>query len=391
MTAIERPAPAGTVPPRDAVSWIEIDLSALRHNYHLLRAATAPEVRFIAVVKADAYGHGAVPAAKALETEGADLLAVARVEEARELRGAGLAAPLLILAPPFAGQADAAVALDAAEVVCNLDHARAMSRAAQERATTARVHLKVDVGMGRLGCRPESAVELAQAVAALPGLRIEGVMTHFPCADGATDPPCDQMTRSQIAAFRQVRTALIEAGAAPGAIYHAANSATTLDYPEAHFDAVRCGISLYGQQPSFETRNRPPLRPVMAVKTRIAFLKDVPAGTGLSYGHTCTTERLTRVATVPMGYADGYPRHASSKTYMLVHGKKAPVLGRVCMDHTLIDVTDAGAVRESDEVLVFGQSGEDLLRAEDVAAAIGTIGYELTTRIGKRLPRVYLD
>lgn len=382
--------PPSAAPPREAVSWIEVNFGAIRHNYRLMRAAVTRGTRFFAVVKADGYGHGAVPVSRVLLDEGADMLCIARVEEAVELRNAGITAPLLILAPPFAAQAEAAVRLDAAIVVCTLEQAQAIDGAAGALGRTGRVHLKTDVGMGRLGCRAEDALSLLRQVRALPGVRVEGIMTHFPSADGKSDPSCDQLTRDEIATFDALRREVMAQGLGEGITFHAANSAATLDYPASHFDAVRSGIALYGQQPSFDTLNRPALAPAMAVKTRIVFLKEVPEGTGLSYGHTFRTSRTTRVATIPMGYADGYPRHASNRTRMLVHGQPAPVLGRVCMDHTLIDVTDISAPETGDEVLVFGRDGSAWLPVEEVAAALGSIGYELTTRIGKRLPRVHV-
>jgi alanine racemase len=226
---------------------------------------------------------------------------------------------------------------------------------------------------------------MAHRIASDPGLVLEGVMCHLPCADMAPT----EITLQQIAAFHAVRRDLRAAGLTVR-YFHCANSAAILDYPDAHFDAVRPGISLYGQYPSSGIIHRVDLRPAMTLKTRVVYIKDVPAGTGLSYGHAFVTCRASRIATVPIGYADGYPRHASNVAVMMVRGAAARQVGRVCMDLTLLDVTDIGGVQIGDEVLVFGPSENGFLPADAVAAACGTIGYEITTRIGKRLPRFYV-
>ncbi|MCX7718120.1 MAG: alanine racemase [Candidatus Sumerlaeaceae bacterium] len=375
----------GLLAPDSYLTWAEIDVGAVRHNFRQMRGLASPAVRVFAVVKADAYGHGAVPVARALADEGADMLCVARVEEALELRRNGLRAPLLVFAPPFLLQAELLIAANARGVVCASDHIEAAAAAARRHGHRLAVYLKVDVGMGRLGCKPADALALARSIRATSNLQLEGVMSHLPCADG----PPESLTRQHIAIFDSVRR-LFEASGFHGLVWHLANSAATMDYPEAHFDAVRTGIALYGQYPSPDIRRRVDLRPAMSLKTRIVYLKDVPKGTGLSYGHTFIAPRPMRVATVPIGYADGYPRHASNRTVMLVRGCEAPVVGRVCMDQVLLDVTDCPGVQQGDEVLVFGRSGDHFLPADAVAAMYGSIGYELTTRLGRRVPRFYL-
>lgn len=369
----------------DLLSWIEVDLDAIRHNYRELRRRVASHVDIFAVVKADAYGHGAVPVAQVALQEGAAALCVARVEEAQELRQAGINDRIIVFAPPLGAQAALLVELECEGAVCAPEHVEALMAACRRLGRKSKVHVKVDVGMGRLGVPPEKALEFLRFVSQHTGLEVTGVFGHLPCAD----TPQESLTKSQIATFQSVRETILGAGF-KNVTFHLANSAAILDYPEAHFDAVRPGISLYGQSPSLEVKARPDLLPAMSLKSRVIFLKQVPKGTGLSYGHTFVTQRESRIATIPLGYADGYPRHASNRTHMVIANQRVPQVGRVCMDFCLVDVTDLADVRIGDEVLAFGKSGNVVLPAEKVAQDIGTIGYELTTRIGQRLPRVYL-
>lgn len=367
------------------LSWLEIDLEAVRHNHRLLCGLLRPPARMFPVVKADAYGHGAVEVARALEKEESTMMCVARVEEALELRRTGITTPLMVFTPPLPPQADAVIAANASISVCAREHIEALASASLKNGRKIRVHLKVDIGMGRLGVQPESAVEMARSIIAMPQLELEGVMSHLPCADMRSRP----MTLGQIKTFKAVCESIASAGISVK-YFHTANSSATMDYPEAHFDAVRCGIALYGQYPNAEVEKRLALKPAMSMKTRIVYLKNVPPGTALSYGHTHITSRVSQIATIALGYADGYPRHASNKTVMMVRGRPAAVVGRVCMDQTLLDVTGIPDVSIGDEVLAFGVSNYAVLPAETVASAIGTIGYEMTTRVGKRLPRFYI-
>ncbi len=375
------------LPDSDAIAWIEVNLGAIRHNFRILRARARAHVQTFGVIKADAYGHGALEVAKVLIEEGVDALCVARLEEAVELRRGGITHRLLVFAPPLDQQADSLLNLDAEAVVCAREHVDALVSASRRLARPCKVHVKVDVGMGRLGVRPQDAAEFIRSVKRFSEIQISGVMSHLPCADM---PEARELTLKQIRTFVDIKKTLQEAQLG-NFTYHMANSAALLDYPEAHFDAVRPGISLYGQYPSLEIGYKPDLRPAMSMKSRIVYLKDVPTGVGLSYGHTFTTVRPSRIATVALGYADGYPRHASNRTTMAVRGRLAPQVGRVCMDLCLLDVTDIPNVRIGDVVLAFGQHDSVTLRAEEVAAQIGTIGYELTTRYGRRLPRFFVN
>jgi len=379
MIAADRPLP------REAyLSWVDVNLAAVRHNAQLIKRLLPPGFPVFGVVKADAYGHGAVPVAKVLVEEGYAMLCVARVEEALELRRSGMGARVLVLAPPFRPQADVALAQDCAMVVCAPEHIDAMAAAANAAGRPGYVHLKLDTGMGRLGARPEDAIALARRIAENDLLKLEGVMAHFPTAD----EPDATLTNQQIESFAAVQRDFASAGI-PVQQWHTANTAGILQHPSARFTAVRSGIALYGQYPGPKVSHTHDLRAAMSLRTRIAFLKYVPEGTGLGYGHTYHTKRASRIATIPLGYADGYPRHASNKTTMLVRGQRVPQVGRVSMDHILLDVTDVSDVSLGDVVTAFGVAESEALTAEEVAYSFDSLGYELTTRVGKRLPRYY--
>lgn len=374
-----------TLTPDTYLSRVRIDLEAVAHNFRQIRGHAASNVRVFSVVKADAYGHGAPEVARVLEREGADMLCVARIEEALALREAGIQLPILVFTPMLAPQAALAVPLRVAASVASAEHAAIIAAAARAAGQVIPVHLKCDTGMGRLGCTPADALPLARVIASEPSLHLEGVFSHFPNAD--MKPPTQ--TIQQTTVFAAVRESLRHAGF-ERVLYHICNSAGALDFPEAHFDAIRPGIVHYGQYPSAEVLQRLDLRPAMTLTTTIVQVKAVPAGTPISYAQMWVAKRPTIVATVSLGYADGYSRHASNRTIMLVQGHPAPVLGRVCMDQTMIDVSalpKPPAIGET--ALVFGRLGDHFLPADAVAAAFGTVGYEVTTRIGRRLPRYY--
>lgn len=368
----------------------EIDLSAIRRNLLNVRALLAPGVRLCAVVKADGYGHGAVPVAREAVRAGADYLAVAILDEALELRAAGLEGPVLILGytPPEDYPAVLAAALT--QTVFSLEQAKALSAAAKAAGTRARAHLKVDSGMGRLGVQAGDAAELAARVATLPSLELEGVFTHFAKADSRDK----SFTRQQFAAFMEALDAMRAAGIRVP-IRHCCNSAATLDLPEMHLDMVRVGIALYGLRPSEETGRPFELLPAMCFKTSIVQIKTLPPGRCVSYGCIYATGGEERIATLPVGYADGFSRLLSGKTEVLVCGSRAPQIGRICrapqvgricMDQCMIDVSAVPGASEGDDVVLFGAPE---LTADEVAARLGTINYELVCMVGRRVPRVY--
>jgi alanine racemase len=385
------------VTPGASLAWCEIDLNAVRENYRTIRDIAGSQITLFAVVKADAYGHGAVEVSRVLQNEGVTMLCVARVEEAVELREAGITTPLLVLAPPFAPQAEAGLNADCSFVVCSKSHLDALTSAATQKGTQARVHLKIDTGMGRLGIPPSSGIEFMRGIQENPSLLLEGVMAHLPFSDAVLDSEMQtslgsiqfRETERQIKTLADLRSQA-EASALTPRYWHTSNTAAILQHPSNAFNAARTGIALYGQYPSYEMRRDLPLRAAMTFKTTISFLKDVPSGVGLSYGHVYQTSRKSRIATVALGYADGYPRHATNLTQMLVREQRVPVVGRVCMDHILLDVTDVPETTEGDIAIAFGTDRDTLLSAEEMASRFGSLGYELTTRIGKRVPKVFI-
>lgn len=366
--------------------WAEIDLSALRHNYKIIRQSLADGAKLCAVVKANAYGHGAAAVAREALAAGATHLAVATVSEAAELRRAGFSTPLLVLGLIDPREVAEAVALDATQTVANLALAEAISAEARRQEKTAKLHLAIDTGMGRIGCTPAEAADLARAIAALPNIELEGAFSHFAMADVEDKAHA----REQLALFRRA-LADIEAAGVKLKLRHIAESAAILEMPDAHLDMVRAGIIQYGLYPSEAVAaavgRKSPLRPVMALKARILFLKDMPEGAAVGYGCTWRAARKSRIATLPIGYADGYIRALSGKAHVEIAGKTAPVVGRICMDQCMIDVTDLEGVAEGAEVTLFGSA---TLSADDVAAWLGTINYEIPCLIAPRVPRVYI-
>lgn len=367
------------------MTWAEVDLSAIEDNIKSIRARVGQDIGIMPAVKANAYGHGAVETAAACLRAGADSLCVANVDEAAELRQAGIDSPVLILGCSLPGAARDIVRLNAASTVCDVAFARALSQAACERGITASVHLKVDTGMGRIGVQPEHAIEFARELATLPGIKLEGVFTHFPCSD----EPDHAFTLTQIGTMNELRSDFDRLGL-PVPMMHASNSGAILALTEGDFDAVRPGIIVYGHYPSPEVVRSIPIREALTLRTRIVFLKTAKAGSTISYGRTHTLRRQSRIATLPVGYADGYNRLLSNKGEAAVHGKRVPVVGRVCMDQILIDVTDVPQAEVGDEVTLYG-GGYDYLSVSEIARKIGTIPYEVLCNIGRRVPRIYVQ
>ena len=369
--------------------WAEIDLDALRHNFAYIRQAVGGPV--CAVVKADAYGHGDVATAKTIQQAGVAGFAVSSLGEGHHLRHHGITIPILILG--YADPAHAATLAedDIATACFSTEYAQALSAAAVQAGVRVKVHIKIDTGMGRIGFAVRSGFEETirevEALYALPGLAICGIFQHFAVAD--SDAPDDlAYTEEQYDLFTRVVDRLQADGYATGTV-HCANSAAQLRHPEWRHDLTRAGIILYGLDPSDEV-HFPDLRPVMSLKCVVTFVKELLPGQSVSYGRTFTAEHPMRAATVCVGYADGYPRRLSGGLGIMgVHGQPAPVLGRVCMDQTMIDVTDIPDVRMGDEVTVFGLGGGDT--ADTIAAKTGTINYEILCGLARRVPRVYKE
>ncbi len=368
--------------------WAEVDLTAIAHNIGILRGATRSGAMFMAVVKANAYGHGVIPVAHEAIAAGADRLGVATIEEAVQLAQAGITAPIHVLSEIPNDPADMCAALDHGFIltICRAETARAVDAAAAGRR--AKVHVKVDTGMNRLGIpyNPETVVAFVQTLLNCKNIDVEGIFTHFATAD---DPASD-FAQIQLTRFTAALDELARRGICPP-IKHAANSAAIIDLPESHLDMVRAGIAIYGLSPSPALAGRVDLRPALSLKSRISFVKDVSAGEGISYGHSFKTSRPSQIATLPLGYADGYSRILSNKTQVLVGGLKAPNVGTICMDQFMVDVTDIPNVAAGTEIVLIGSQNGETISADDIAARLGTINYEVVCMLSARVPRIYIS
>lgn len=362
--------------------WVEINLSAIKENIRQIKSLVKVGTKCCAIVKADGYGHGAIAVARAVLDAGADYLAVAILDEAIELREAGFTVPILILGYTPAYQMPLVLAYNVQPTVCTLETARALSVAAQAVNIRAKIHVKIDTGMGRIGVRPEDVGSFAEKVVQLPNMQIEGVYSHFAQADELDK----SFANLQYQRFTAAIKALADRNIFPP-ICHIAASAALIDLPETHCDMVRMGIIQYGVWPSEVVTRRIILQPVMKFKCEVAFIKEVLAGTPISYGCTYKTKHVARIATLPVGYADGWNRLLSNKGHVLIHGKLAPIVGRICMDQCMVDVTDIPDVNVGEEVVLFG---EPQVPIENVAKLVQTIPYEVMCAISKRVPRVYV-
>ena len=369
-------------------TWAEIDLDALAANFRLIRRHVGPDVKVMAAVKANAYGHGAVECARRLEAEGVDWFGVALPEEGVELRSAGVTKPILCLGGFWEGQEALCLQERLTPVVYRPDMIESLDRAARDHGVVADVHLKVDTGMGRLGVRAEALAEFCEILERCKNIRLDGLMTHLAAAD---DPNREDFTWTQLDRFAEAASVFRERGFAP-TYFHGANSAAAFAFSESRGNMVRPGATLYGFVRDVLPPNipAPPLRPVMSVRSRIMLLKRVNKGEILGYDCTFETTCESLIATIPMGYDDGYPRALSNRGRVIVRGKFAPVVGRVSMDLTLIDVTDVAGVSLDDQVTLLGKEGELVVTAEDIAELAGTISYEIACGISNRVPRVYL-
>ncbi|MEK6682260.1 MAG: alanine racemase [Nitrospirota bacterium] len=376
----------------------EIDISALIHNLNEAKMLSGSERAILAVVKADAYGHGAVKIAKVFVRNGIRHLGVALIEEGIELREAGIKASIVALGGLFESQIPEIIKYNLTPVVYQRGFLHGLAKAAGRKKMQADIHIKIDTGMGRVGLLPSEAKGFVKEAAALPNIKIEGIMTHFADADLADKGYAEK----QLSEFTKIVDELKKDGITIP-YQHIANSAALISFKTNLFNMVRPGIMLYGYAPFTPTLTLPlkgeervgegsvNLRPVMSLKTRIVHLKKVPAGACISYGRTFTTNRESIIATLPVGYADGYTRRLSSKGSVIVRGKIAPVVGRVCMDMIMIDATDIEGAAINDEVVLIGRQGDNTITADDIAKLTDTISYEVLCSIGKRVPRVYIN
>lgn len=374
--------------PLQRPTWAETDLDNLAANYRSVRQFVGPAVACMAVVKADAYGHGAVECSRRLEREGADWFAVATVEEGIELRDAGISRPILILGGFWPGQVALGLKNDLTPALFNFQQADAIDRVAQERGVVASVHVKIDTGMGRVGFRSDHASDLASKLGQLKNIRIEGLMTHFAAADDLSSG----FTARQIERFDDVERTFRSAGHDPK-YTDLANSPGAVAHPNSRSNLVRLGGVLYGLGGDVLPTGipTPQLKPVMSVKSRIAMIKTIRPGDTVGYSRTFAATRETVVATIPIGYHDGFRRSLSNLGRVIVRGVYAPVIGRVSMDWTTIDVTDIPDAQYGDLVTIIGRDHDCEIKAEDMAAELGTISYEVTCGISRRVPRIFIE
>lgn len=360
---------------------MDIDLDALGRNFSVLRNAIAP-ARFMAVMKANAYGHGLIRCAEYLEKRGVDYFGVALVEEGIALRKAGIRAPILIFGGVFGGQISRYLDFDLELTASSVDKLKTIDEVARDRGVQAKVHLKFDTGMGRIGVRPERAAELIGCATTLPNVSVVGVFSHLASGD-STDA---QQTREQIALFEGCVTAARHLSPAP--LAHLANSGAVLQHPAARFDMVRVGIALYGVPPEKHLGNALPLEPVMSISSRVVYFKVVRSGDGVSYGSTWRAPHDSRVITVPIGYGDGYPRALSNRATVLIRGKRFPVVGNVCMDQIMVNINGDEAYN-GDEVVLLGSQGDERITVLELARLAGTVPHEILVGLNLRIPRRY--
>jgi alanine racemase len=366
------------------VTWAEIELDAIAENLRAFQHLVGQAVEIIAVVKANAYGHGAVPVARVALESGAARLAVHRATEGVELRQAGIQAPILVMGYTPPDGARLVVDYDLTPSLITIEFAQALSAQASAAGVSLPVHVKVDSGMGRYGLMPGEVLDFLRALERLPGITVQSLFTHFATADWADQTYVRQQLKVFKQVFEDVRLAGFEVP-----LVHAANSAATLYLPEAHFTAVRLGLALYGMYPSDEQLPVFDLKPALTLKSTVSRLRELPAGTGVSYGRTYVTQKPTLAALIPVGYGDGYHRSLSNRGAVLIRGQPAPIIGRICMDQFVVDVSLIPGVRQDDEVVIIGRQGQAAIPAEQVAAWAGTINYEVTTSLLSRVVRVY--
>ncbi|WP_080872163.1 alanine racemase [Oceanobacillus timonensis] len=367
-------------------TWAEVSLQAFAYNVKQFKQHIRKDTRLMAVVKADGYGHGAVPIAEEALANGAEYLGVAFLDEAVALREAGITAPILLLGYTAAHAVRSAVEQDVTLTVYSEETIEAICQAATSLQKKAKVHLKIDTGMTRIGVRTaEEAVALCRALDR-EEIEVEGIYTHFAEADNGES---SVYTYQQFESFQQIYQA-VEAKGYAIPIKHCCNSAGTIAYPEMHLDMVRVGVSLYGLYPEPHLKKILSLRQVMSLKTKPVLIKNVPAGQSISYGRTYTTTKDTKIATLPIGYADGFSRLLSNQGHVTVRGKECLIVGRICMDQSMVDVSDVEDIHENDTITIFGEPDEGYISLETVAEQMQTIHYETVCLIGKRVPRKYV-
>lgn len=363
-----------------------VDLNAVYHNIQEMRRLIKKGTKLMAIIKADAYGHGAVPIAKALDDKGIDAYGVAIIEEAVELREAGIKKPILILGYTPKEQYDLVVSYDVTQTVFQYEMAQALSEEALKQGKIVKIHIKLDTGMSRIGFKDnEESIKEIKKISELRGIELEGLFSHFARAD-EKERSCTEIQLKRYLDFaRKLENENIHIP-----VKHISNSAGIIEFPEANLDMVRCGISTYGIYPSDDVNHKDvKLLPAMELKTHVIYVKDVDAGIGISYGATYVTDKKMRIATIPVGYADGYSRNLSNKGKVIIHGQYAPIIGKVCMDQFMVDVSSIDNVKQGDTVTLLGRDQDAYISSEELAEWSHSFPYELVCTVGKRIPRVY--
>jgi alanine racemase len=362
-------------------TWAQINLDNLERNFREVRKRTARGTKILVTVKADAYGHGLISVSKRLVTSGVDYLGVASIDEGIRLRNEGIKVPILILGLIFKSDISPLFKYNLTASVCDEELSRALNNKARQRGKKLTVHIKVDTGMGRIGISHYDAYRLVKRIYSLKHLNVEGIFTHFAFADMNRE-----FTFYQIDLFDKLLKGLRREGVNIPLV-HAANSMGVLDYKNSHFNMVRPGLVIYGLYPKAKKELKVKLNPVLSLKTRVVFVKKVPAGVGISYGHEYITKKTANIVTLPIGYGDGYPRNLSNKAPVLIKGKRFKISGRICMDQIMVDVGNT-RVRIGDEAVLIGVQGKNMITTEELANLSNTIPYEIVCGLGSRIPRV---
>jgi alanine racemase len=367
------------------VTRAEVDLSAIRYNVSQVARKVGSNVRVMGVIKANAYGHGLVPAAKSVLDAGASYIGVALADEGIELRQ-HTPSPILVFSPPFEDSLESFVRFDLDATISSVETAHALNSVARSARKKARVQIKIDTGMGRIGFLPEVALDAVRSIANLDSIEIVGVYSHFATSDETNK----EFAHKQLLRFKEIVSTVKGMGLTK-VLFHIANSGAILDMPDSYFDMVRPGIMSYGYYPSLETSESVDIRPALSLKSGVALIKTVKAGTSISYGRKYFTRKGSRIAVVPIGYGDGFTRLLTGKSSVLIKGKRYPIVGTITMDHVMVDVGSDYEVQQGDEVVLIGGSGEESISAWDLASSLGTIPYEVLCMLNNRVPRVYIN